>query len=252
MIVISLRNFVIVVFCLMLGACSGTPSPQTAGDYGEVREGYIVIPPVDAKYLKEPNRRAVVTYSGKEVPGTIVVDPHAKFLYLVEPGGTATRYPIAVGREGKGFRGEATIGRKAEWPGWTLTANMLRTEPEFYEPFAKGIPGGVASPLGARALYLYRGGRDTYFRVHGTNDLETIGNSGSAGCIRMFNQDVIHLYDRAAVGARVVVRTYEQSVAAEGTELANRGIELTPKQVDPERVYAVVAEEERRRANSEQ
>lgn len=242
------RKFVIAAVCLLLGACSGTLPLQTSGEYGEVREGYIVIPPVDAKYLKEPNRRTSVAYSGSEAPGTIIVDPYAKFLFFVEPGGTATRYPIAVGREGKGFRGEATIGRKAEWPGWTPTANMLRTEPEFYGPFAKGIPGGVASPLGARGLYLYRGGRDTYFRIHGTNDLETIGNSGSAGCIRMFNQDVIHLYDRASVGARVVVRTYEQSVAAEGPELANRGRELSPKPVDPERVYAVVAEEERRRA----
>lgn len=245
---IALRNIVLVMLGFALAACSGTTATKSVGEYGAIREGHIVIPPVDAKYLKEPNRRKNVELVTNEAPGTIIVDPHAKFLYFVEPGGTATRYPIAVGREGRGFNGEATVGRKADWPGWTPTPNMLRTEPQFYAPFAKGIPGGVASPLGARALYLYRGNRDTYFRIHGTNDLSTIGNSGSAGCIRMFNQDVIHLEARTAVGAKVRVRTYEQSVAAEGYDLANRGIELPPPVVDPEAVYAMVAEEERRRA----
>lgn len=247
------RYVVFLAICFLLGACASTTPTETAGvsesdpEYGAVQEGYITIPAVDPKYLEEPNRRRNVAYFGSEAPGTIVVDPYAKFLYFVEGPGSAIRYPIAVGREGRGFRGQATVGRKAEWPGWTPTANMVRSEPEVYGPFARGIPGGVASPLGARALYLYRGGRDTYFRIHGTNDPTSIGNQGSAGCIRLFNQDIIDLYARVAVGAKVVVRTYDQSVAVEGIELANRGIELGPVQVDPEEVYAVVEEEARRK-----
>ena len=252
--VFALRNFVLTTIGLLLTACSGNFSAEsTMGlepvpGYGEMQEGYITIDAIDARFLQEPNRRKAVAYGGSEAPGTIVVDPYAKFLYFVDGPGSAIRYPIAVGREGRGFSGQARIGRKAEWPGWTPTANMVRREPEVYGPFARGIPGGKASPLGARALYLYRGGRDTYFRIHGTNDPETIGNQGSAGCIRMFNQDVIDLHARVAVGAQVVVRTYEQSIAAEGFEMANRGGEMVPKPIDPAAVYAFVDEEARRKA----
>lgn len=254
---IAIRNAVLVAFSVVLAACSQTMPGETIGapgtdpDYGAIQEGYITIDPVDPSFLREPNRRTAVAYDGGETPGTIVVDPYAKFLYFVEGPGSAIRYPIAVGREGRGFRGQATVGRKAEWPGWTPTANMVRSEPDVYGPFARGIPGGKASPLGARALYLYRGGGDTHYRIHGTNDPATIGNQGSAGCIRLFNQDVIDLYDRVAVGARVVLRSYEQSVAAEGVEMANRGAEMVPKPVDPEELYAFVAEEERRKAEYE-
>lgn len=251
------RRFALVTVCFLLSACSA-PILSEIGDvtkavpgYGELQEGYITVAPIDPQYLAEPNRRTSVAYSGTEAPGTIVVDPYAKFLYFVEGGGTAMRYPIGVGREGRGFNGQATIGRKAEWPSWTPTANMLRSEPDVYGPFARGIPGGKASPLGARALYLYRGGRDTYFRIHGTNDPSTIGNQGSAGCIRMFNHDVIDLYPRVSVGSTVIVRTYEQSVAAEGFELANRGGEMVPKPIDPVELYAFVDEEARRKAEYE-
>lgn len=233
-----------------LGACTGAMEDISAPedpDYAAVTDADITIPAVDPKYLVEPNRRATVSYAGGEAPGTIVVDPHAKFLFLVGDDGTAMRYPIAVGREGKGFSGSAVIGRKQEWPSWTPTANMIRTEPEIYGPFARGIPGGRANPLGARALYLYRSGRDTYFRIHGTNDNESIGNSGSAGCIRLFNQDIIDLFGRTPVGTRVVVRSYEQSVALEGLETANRGGQMQPRYVDPEVIYAVVEEEQARR-----
>jgi lipoprotein-anchoring transpeptidase ErfK/SrfK len=254
---IAMRNFVLVALGLLLAACSQTMQGETVGvpknvpGYGEVQEGYIMIDAIDPRYLQEPNRRMSVAYDGGEAPGTIIVDPYAKFLYFVEGPGSAIRYPIAVGREGRGFQGQATIGRKAKWPGWTPTANMVRSEPDVYGPFAQGIPGGKASPLGARALYLYRGGRDTYFRIHGTNDPATIGNQGSAGCIRMFNQDVIDLYERVANGAQVVVRSYEQSVAAEGVEMANRGGEMVPKPIDAEALYAFVAEEAQRKAEYE-
>ena len=253
---VSLKALAALALVGLLAACSapyedtGKPA-AVVGPYGPIDDGDITIPAVDPQYLEEPNRRAEVSYNGTEGPGTIVVDPYAKFLYLVEAPGQATRYPIAVGREGKSFRGRGTIKRKEVWPGWIPTANMLRREPEVYGPFARGIPGGVASPLGARALYLYRGGKDTYFRIHGTNDTRSIGNANSAGCIRLFNQDIIDLFDRTPMGTDVVVRTYDESVALEGIEMANRGQELPPTIADPEVVYAAVeAEKERRAANA--
>ena len=253
----AIVKIVLVLSSLLLTACSGSIPAEIIGkegtipEYGEVQEGHITIPAVDPSFLQEPNRRVSVVYNGSEPAGTIIVDPYAKFLYFTQASGNAIRYPIAVGREGRGFTGRATIARKAEWPGWTPTANMVRREPELYRPFAQGIPGGRASPLGARALYLYRGGKDTFYRIHGTNDPATIGNQGSAGCIRMFNQDVIDLFARVPVGATVVVRTYEQSVAAEGIEMASRGREITPKPINAEEVYAFAAEEARRRAEFE-
>ena len=212
----------------------GVPASQIVEGYGVVEDNGYTLPPIPPEYLQGVNRRAFVPYFGDERPGTIEIDPHAKFLYWVMEGGMAMRYPIAVGREGRGMRGETVISRRAEWPGWTPTANMLRREPEVYGPFRGGVPGGLSSPLGARALYLYRGGRDTFYRIHGTNDLQSIGNSGSAGCIRMFNQDIIDLYDRVPNGTRVVIRSFDDSVRIEGPEIANRGIELPPFILTPE------------------
>lgn len=206
----------------------GVPASQVVPGYGLLQDNGYVLPPVPAGYLQGVNKRAVVPYRGAQAPGTIEIDPHAKFLYWVQPGGTAIRYPIAVGREGLGISGTFSVGRKAEWPSWTPTANMLRREPEVYGPYRNGVPGGLANPLGARALYLYRGSRDTYYRIHGTNDLSSIGNSGSAGCIRLFNHDAIDLYNRVPNGARVTVRSYEESVRIEGPAMANRGIQLPP------------------------
>jgi lipoprotein-anchoring transpeptidase ErfK/SrfK len=208
--------------------------------YGILPDGGYTLPAIDPRYLEPPNRRAYVDYAGPEAPGTIVVDPHAKFLFLVTEPGKAIRYPIAVGREGRGFRGQAVVGDMRRWPGWAPTISMLRTEPRVYGPFARGIPGGLASPLGARALYLYRGGRDTRFRIHGTNDLGSIGNSGSAGCIRLFIHDIIDLYARVRPGTRVAVRTYAQSVFYEGEEMANRGVELPPTIVSADEIYGAV------------
>jgi lipoprotein-anchoring transpeptidase ErfK/SrfK len=216
-------------------------APGEVPGYGALQDGEFTIPAVDPQYLVEPNRKAEVQYTAGDDPGTIVVDPFAKFLFLIGEGGTATRYPIAVGREGRGFRQSAVIGDMREWPSWQPTANMLRSEPEVYGAFARGIPGGVASPLGARALYLYRGGKDTRFRIHGTNDVQAIGNAGTAGCIRLFNHDIIDLFARVAPGTRVRVRTYEESVQYEGEAVANRGVELPPRIVPPEEIYGAVA-----------
>ena len=204
----------------------GVPASQIVPGYGLLEDDGYELPPVPPAYLQGVNRRREVTYTGTASPGTIEIDPYAKFLYLVEEGGMAIRYPIAVGREGAGISGSFGVNRKAEWPGWTPTANMLRREPDVYGRFAGGVPGGLSSPLGARALYLYRGGRDSFYRIHGTNDLSSIGNSGSAGCIRLFNHDVIDLYSRVPSGARVVIRSHDESIRIEGPLMAERGIQL--------------------------
>jgi hypothetical protein len=110
---------------------------------------------------------------------------------------------------------------------------MIRTEPEVYGPYKAGIPGGLRSPLGSRALYLHRNGRDTYYRIHGTNDLESIGNSGSAGCIRMFNHDIIDLFNRVTIPMAVHIRGEDESRRVD-PEYFGRGRELPPKIIPPE------------------
>lgn len=194
------------------------------------------LPGIPPEYTQGVNRRMSGIYQGEQGPGTLDVDPYAKFLYFIEEDGRATRYPVGVGRAGRSFRGKGVIRLKRKWPGWTPTQNMLRREPDVYGPFARGVPGGLRSPLGSRALYLYRNGRDTFYRIHGTNDLDSIGNSGSAGCIRMFNQDIIHLYDRVPLDIRVHVRSPEESLRVD-PENYERGIELPPKIIDPDEIY---------------
>ena len=116
-------------------------------------------------------------------------------------------YAIAVGAPGRNLSGSARIGRKEEFPAWVPTANMIRREPAIYGKLAGGLPGGhPRNPLGARALYLYRGNRDTMYRIHGTPDPWSIGQSVSSGCVRMVNEDIIDLYDRISVGAPVAFR----------------------------------------------
>lgn len=223
-------------------ACARTPGAEVAREeflpgYGPVEDNGYRLPGIPSQYLHGVNQRMLVPYNGFQGAGDIEVDPYAKFLYLVQYDGMAMRYPIGVGRAGKSLSRPTVVRRKVEWPGWTPTRNMLRNEPEVYGAFSGGVPGGLASPLGARALYLYSGNRDTYYRIHGTNDLESVGNSGSAGCIRLFNQDVIDLFDRTELGARVVIRSYDDSLRLEGYEMANRGVELPPKIVSPETIY---------------
>ena len=149
-------------------------------------------------------RRQRVRYDGTERPGTIVVDISERYLYAVEENGWATRYGVAVGEEGLTFKGNATIGDKAQWPSWTPTARMIKRKPRLAQ-YADGVPGGENNPLGARALYLYQGGRDTKFRLHGTNEPWLIGSAVSNGCIRLTNDDIIDLYDRTPIGTMVLV-----------------------------------------------
>jgi len=216
----------------LLAACASTPkapeAPPVVPGYEGIQDGAFFIEPVPAQYLYDGNRREEVAYAGDEQPGTIVVDTYSRRLYLVLEGGRAMRYPIAVGREGLSFRGTGVIGRKAEWPSWQPTANMVRTRPDLYAAYAGGLPGGLMNPLGARALYLYRGGRDTMFRIHGTADAASIGYATSAGCIRLFNQDAIDLYDRTGNGTRVKVRTEFESLAIEGPQMNDAYGRITP------------------------
>lgn len=138
-----------------------------------------------------------ISYSGKEAPGTLVIDTSERYLYLVEGGGKARRYGIGVGRPGFQWAGMHQITRKAEWPGWTPPAAMLKRKPDL----PRHMDGGPDNPLGARALYI----GSTEYRVHGTNEPWTIGQAVSSGCIRMRNDDVIDLYGRVKVGAKVKV-----------------------------------------------
>jgi len=147
----------------------------------------------------------LVDFSDAYDVGTVVIDPKGRFLYLVETVGVARRYGVGVGRAGLAFQGEAVVARKAKWPWWRPTANMIKRNPKRYARYADGMKGGPRNPLGARALYLYRGGRDTMYRIHGTTEPWTIGHAVSNGCIRMVNDHVIDLYDRVPVGASVVV-----------------------------------------------
>ncbi|HMN85387.1 MAG TPA: L,D-transpeptidase [Bauldia sp.] len=148
--------------------------------------------PLDTRFLPQ-----VVVFTGKQAPGTIVIDTDHRFLYLVLEGGKARRYGVGVGRDGFGWKGSETIGRKAEWPTWTPPPEMLERQP--YLPAS--MKGGPGNPLGARALYL----GDTLYRIHGTSEPWTIGQAVSSGCFRMRNEDVIDLYDRVPVGTKVVV-----------------------------------------------
>jgi len=140
-------------------------------------------------------------------PGTIVIDTSAKNLYFVLPGRQAIQYKVATGADSYGWSGEATIGRMVEWPTWMPTASIMQRWPEFKAYIAHGpLAGAYDNPLGARALYLYQGKTDTLYRIHGTNEPSEIGLSVSSGCIRMRDLDVIDLYNRVKLGAKVVVK----------------------------------------------
>ncbi len=156
-----------------------------AAAYGPISDHGHEIPGLDLTRIDPGLLRQQVAFAGPYRPGTIVVNIGERHLYFVEPGGSAMRYSVGVGREeALNFRGSAVIRRKAEWPHWTPTADMIRRMP-IYAHYTSGLPGGIDNPLGARALYLYRGNQDTYFRLHGTTEPETIGQKVSSGCIRL-------------------------------------------------------------------
>jgi len=191
-------------------SASATVAPPEGNLYGEMKDGGFVVPALRPGQVGSAFLRKTVAYSTKEAPGTIVVDPTRHYLYYVEEGGRATRYGIGVGREGFAWAGEATIKSKQEWPDWYPPKEMVERRPDLKRQLVElqsglGMHGGPGNPLGARAMYLWQGDRDTLFRIHGTNEPWTIGQSQSSGCIRMVNQDAMDLYQKAAVGTRVVV-----------------------------------------------
>ena len=175
------------------------------GQYGPLADGSITIPAIDMTTVDPALLRQEVAWHGPQRPGNIVVAIPERRLYLVKANGRALRYAVGVGRdEALNFRGSAVIGNKEVWPHWTPTASMIARIPR-YKAYAGGMAGGLENPLGARALYLYRDKRDTFFRLHGTNEPESIGGAVSSGCIRLFNQDIIDLYNRVPVGTNVMV-----------------------------------------------
>ncbi|MFN7026866.1 MAG: L,D-transpeptidase [Pseudorhizobium sp.] len=174
----------------MYAAIEGEPFPVAAADLTRVDPQF---------YRRE------VEYPTRERTGTIVVDTSARFLYLAGENGRALRYGIGVGKAGLEFEGSAVVQYKREWPRWTPTQSMIQREPERYGPLAGGMEPGPLNPLGPRALYLFKDGRDTLYRIHGTTEDWTIGRAVSSGCIRLLNQDIIDLYRRVPNGTKVVV-----------------------------------------------
>lgn len=213
----ALRPLLVAGASVALAACNQTvpaqlsladPVPQKPA---AVDARYQALPderfPIEAVHTDELDpkyARQQVRYETRHPPGTVIVDPDAKFLYLVQEGGYAMRYGVGVGREGFGWSGTAMIGRKAQWPTWTPPAEMINREPAL-KRYATGMKPGTDNPLGARALYLFQNGRDTLYRLHGTNDPSSIGQDVSSGCVRLLNQDVIDLYQRVPTGSKVVV-----------------------------------------------
>lgn len=178
--------------------------------YGPVGGERFPVPALKLSDVHPAFLRTPVIYPTGEAPGTVIVDPRNHYLYFVLGGGRAMRYGVGVGRSGFGWSGVATIHEKQQWPDWYPPKEMLERQPDLKKTMSElqgglGMPGGPRNPLGARALYLWQGNKDTLFRIHGTVEPWTIGKSVSSGCIRMLNHDVIDLFERAPVGAKVVV-----------------------------------------------
>jgi lipoprotein-anchoring transpeptidase ErfK/SrfK len=173
------------------------PPPESPIDYP--------IETVPPRRIKKKFRRQMVVFEGQEMPGTIVVDPENRFLYHVLAYGSAVRYGVGVGRAGFAWAGDAQVGMKRRWPRWVPPREMVDRDERARE-WVNGQPGGPGNPLGARALYLYANGQDTLYRIHGTNEPQSIGKAMSSGCIRMLNQDIAELYDNVIVGTPVIVR----------------------------------------------
>ncbi|WP_411035066.1 L,D-transpeptidase [Shinella sp. BYT-45] len=200
---ISRRGFLLGASALLAGCATNGTSDRA--NYGDRMEEKFPLRAIPLDKIKPELRRQEVAYDTGHAAGTIVVDTPARRLYYVLGNGRAIRYGIGVGRQGYSLAGNAYIGRKAEWPSWTPTANMIRRDPKKNLKYAGGVPGGLNNPLGARAIYLYQNGNDTMFRIHGTNQPWSIGQAMSSGCVRMLNHDVIDLYERVKVGGRVHV-----------------------------------------------
>jgi len=199
------RELVVLGFAaaLALGGCvaQGTLAPASQANWTPRDRQLLAHVPYRQASIPGQYQRQIVEYPRKELPGTIVVDTNNRLLYYVLPQGKAIRYGVTVGEEALAWSGVAKIGRKEEWPAWVPTPEIkhrLANIPNYVSP-------GPHNPMGARALYLYQGDKDTLFRIHGTNQPEYIGRAISSGCIRMTNEDAIDLYNQAKIGAPVIV-----------------------------------------------
>lgn len=194
----------VVAALAIVSGCSTTGTTQFASAYKSRTDGGYALPAIPLAKVDREYRRQIVDYATKEKPGTIVVDTNSKYLHFVLEGGKAVRYGIGVGREGFEWSGVAKVGWKREWPTWTPPSAMIKRQPELAK-YRGGMKPGLTNPLGARALYLMRNGRDTGYRLHGTPEWWSIGGNVSSGCIRLMNQDIIDLYERVQPGAKVIV-----------------------------------------------
>jgi lipoprotein-anchoring transpeptidase ErfK/SrfK len=205
----NMRQFAFIIVASMLGGCmqdtlqaeSGTLQPATQVGWTARDKKLMSNLPYAQVTIPEEYQRYIVRYARNGAPGKIVVDTNNKFLYYLLPNGKAIRYGITVGEEGQAWSGTAEVGRMEEWPPWIPTAG----EQQRLGPLPSYVGGGPHNPMGARALYLYSGGKDTLYRIHGTNQPEYIGQAISSGCIRMTNEDAIDLYNRVKIGTTVVV-----------------------------------------------
>jgi lipoprotein-anchoring transpeptidase ErfK/SrfK len=200
----------------MASACSTTPrrdpdpiAPKVAlkDMYGEKVDGGFTIPAIPIEKVQPRLFRQIVRDPTGEKPGTVVVDTKNHYLYWTLPGGDAMRYGVGLGKQGFEWSGRAVVQWKQAWPKWTPPAEMIQRRPELAKYSAEngGMPGGLDNPLGARALYLFQNNEDTLYRLHGSPEWWSIGQSVSSGCVRLMNQDVIDLYDRVPSGTTVVV-----------------------------------------------
>ncbi len=209
------RLLIAALLSVPLAACQTAQQPVATADndnwyVGSIPDQPHNIPLVDRRKMDPKYARQTVEYKGPEKPGSIVVDIDERMLYLVQPEGKAIRYGVGVGKQGFEWNGTATINSKQEWPDWYPPAEMIERRPDIKEQLVQlqsgmGVPGGPRNPIGARGLYLWQNGKDTLYRIHGTIEPHTIGQSVSSGCIRMINQDVIDLYARVPIGTEVKV-----------------------------------------------
>ncbi len=210
------RGLAVVAISLLLGGCfNSTLEPTNEANFKPRDKKLLANAPYGQAMIPEFYKRHIVSYHRKEQPGTIVVDSDARFLYYVLPEGKAIRYGVTVGEEALAFAGVAKVGNKQEWPSWTPTEQIKKRMdvPSFVGP-------GPHNPMGARAMYLFDGGRDTLYRIHGTNQPEYIGEAISSGCIRMTNEDVIDLYNRVKPGSLVVVLAPHQGDSPTNPKMA--------------------------------
>jgi lipoprotein-anchoring transpeptidase ErfK/SrfK len=212
-----LRGFTFILIGVLLGGCmQGTIETASDANFTARDRKLLANAPYAKANIPLAFQRTIVQYHRKEAPGTIVVDSDAHYLYYVLADNKAIRYGVTVGEEALSWYGIAKVGRKAEWPTWTPTADIkkrLGNVPNFVE-------GGPHNPMGARGIYLYQGNKDTLFRIHGTNQPEYIGQSISSGCIRMTNEDVIDLYNRVKMGSIVVVLAPKQGDSPSNPQVA--------------------------------